>query len=222
MSKKYYVFCDSNCKYESMTKEQIIAAISQAVNEGKIGNIDTGFVTTIKTISGTPLKFFVGTQSEYELLSDSQKVNLFAIITNDTTKESLLAALEGLRGEVTALTERSQGFGDFSTVPKHGSQVNGHPVALSESGYYHIFFKRTNSTTLIDFGVVYWQKGYSVQKLITVPSVNVDDLTVEDSAPCTLYIGTDGVTVGIDDDGEEIPYTNYTIYAVKLCSREII
>lgn len=97
MDRKYYVLCDSNCKFESMTKEQIFAAITQAVNERKIGDIDTGFVTTVKTINGTPLKFFVGTQSEYELLSASQKENLFAIITNDTSKESMLATLEEIR-----------------------------------------------------------------------------------------------------------------------------
>lgn len=91
-----YVLCGQNCKYESMTKEQILAAIIQAVNEGTIGNIDTGFITTVKTITGTPLSFFVGTQDEYEALTDAQKTNLFAIITNDTTKEGLERAVETL------------------------------------------------------------------------------------------------------------------------------
>lgn len=88
-----YVICDQNCKFESMTKEQILTAITQAVNEGKIGDIDGGFITTVKTINGTPLRFFVGEQAEYDALPDYDKINLFAIITNDITKENLFDAI---------------------------------------------------------------------------------------------------------------------------------
>lgn len=95
--RKYYVLCEQNCKFESMTKEQILTAISQAVNEGTIGDIDTGFVTKIRTINNKDLKFFVGQQSEYELLTNAEKDNLFAIITNDTTKEALLQAISDLQ-----------------------------------------------------------------------------------------------------------------------------
>ena len=41
----------------------------------------------VKTINDTTLKFFVGTQSEYEALTDVQKQDLFAIITDDATRE---------------------------------------------------------------------------------------------------------------------------------------
>lgn len=91
---KVYVICDNNCKYEGMTKEAILAAIAQAIETGTVGECDTGFITTIKTINGSPLKFFVGEQSEYEALSEEAKANLFAIITNDTTKDALLAAVD--------------------------------------------------------------------------------------------------------------------------------
>ena len=91
-----YVICDQNCKFESMTKEQILTAIAQAVETGEIKDVDTGFVTTIKTISGTPLRFFVGEQSEYDALTEEDKKNLFAIISNDTTKEGILAYLAEL------------------------------------------------------------------------------------------------------------------------------
>lgn len=102
---KVYVICDQNCKFEGMTKEQILTAITQAVNNGTIGNLDTGFITTIKTITGTPLKFFVGEQSEYEALTDDQKENLFAIITNDETKNGILTILETLQTNYTKLRE---------------------------------------------------------------------------------------------------------------------
>lgn len=98
-----YVICDANCKFEGMTKEQIYAAILQAVNEGTIGDIDSGFVQTIKTINGIGLKFFLGTQAEYEALTDEEKENLFAIITNDTTKEGIIKAITDLQNELNEI-----------------------------------------------------------------------------------------------------------------------
>lgn len=97
---KVYVLCDANCRWESMTKEQILTAIMQAVNEGEVGDIDTGFIQTIKTINGTPLRFFVGTQAEYEALTDDDKQNLFAVITNDTVGDGIKAAIEELQKTV--------------------------------------------------------------------------------------------------------------------------
>lgn len=100
--RKYYCICDNGCKFETLTKEQILTAIEQAVNGGTIKDVDAGFVTTIKTISGAPLKFFVGAQSEYESLGESQKRNLFAVITNDANKEALFDAIESVRSEFDA------------------------------------------------------------------------------------------------------------------------
>lgn len=140
---KVFVICDNNCKYEGMTKEQILAAIVQAVNEGTIGEIDTGFITTIKTVNGTPLKFFVGTQAEYEALADKQ--DLFAIITNDTTKEGLLGAFSTLQ---TDFNEFARGISDGTIVVMNASQLNnngtifarrsillGSPMTVAASDY---------------------------------------------------------------------------------------
>ena len=94
---RVYVFCDHNCKYEGLTKEQILTAIYQAVNDGIITDINAGFIQTIKTINNTALKFFVGSQSEYDALPEMDKQNLFAIITDDTTREDMTAFLEDLK-----------------------------------------------------------------------------------------------------------------------------
>ena len=104
--RKYYCFCDSGCKFETMSKEQILAAITQALNGGGIGEVDTGFITTIKTINGTPLKFFVGTQSEYEILTDKEKQNLFALITNDIAREAFLEAIDEIQRRLYSIEER--------------------------------------------------------------------------------------------------------------------
>lgn len=98
-----YVICDQNCKYEGMTKEQILSAIMQAVNEGTISDIDAGFITSVKTINGQTLRFFMGEKSAYDALSEEQKVGLFAVITNDTTMMHTMQAIEELEANYSAL-----------------------------------------------------------------------------------------------------------------------
>lgn len=118
---KVYVICDQNCLYEGMTKEQILAAITQAVNEGTIGDCDTGFIQTIKTINGLPLRFFVGDQATYNALSDEQKENLYAIITNDTTQDGINAAIEELQ---TNVRENTNTLGvTTKTVAQHDQDI---------------------------------------------------------------------------------------------------
>lgn len=127
-----YVICNNNCKYEGMTKEQILTAIAQAVSEGKISNIDTGFITTIKTINGAPLKFFVGTQAEYEALTTDQKHNLFAIITNDTTKADINEILETLTKELDDakinIADIMENFAKLSSAFTQTGSINGYPI----------------------------------------------------------------------------------------------
>lgn len=94
---KVYVICDQNCKFEGMAKEQIHAAIMQAVTTGRIADVDAGFVTKVKTINGKYIKFFIGEQAAYDALSDAEKKDdLFAIITNDQNKAGLFEILEAL------------------------------------------------------------------------------------------------------------------------------
>lgn len=92
--KKYYCFCGSNCKYETMTREQILAAIVQAVETGEIRDVDTGFVTKIKEKNGGRyVTFWVGTQAEYNAL-ESTAENCVYIITDDAAMEDLRKYVE--------------------------------------------------------------------------------------------------------------------------------
>ena len=125
-NRNYYVLCRDNCKFESMTKEQILTAITQAVNEGTIGDIDAGFVTTIKTINGTALRFFVGSQYEYETLSEDERDGVFAIITNDTTKDGITEAIKNLQDEIKDIATEVQ-----KTVVASGSWSIGGVIATS-------------------------------------------------------------------------------------------
>lgn len=147
-----YVICNSNCKFEGMTKEQILTAIAQAVESGKISDVDTGFITTIKTIKGQPLKFFVGERSEYEALTEDEKKNLFAIITNDTTKESLMNIVEEMQDildgksavpkatNATSLT-RTENILDYD-----GNWIEKVPIERGKTYIFSVYFRWGDKT----------------------------------------------------------------------------
>lgn len=119
---KVYVICDSNCKWEGMTKEQIYAAITQAVQTGTIGNCDTGFITTIKTINGKPLRFFAGGVEEYNALTEAEKQDLFAIFNVDATKDDILKAIENLKDGTDQV--HSAKNADFATEAGNSNTSN--------------------------------------------------------------------------------------------------
>ena len=66
-------------------------------------------VEEVKALTGEALRFFVGTQAQYEALTD--KTNLLAIITDDATKETL----HTLAQAVAALEERVNNSQDNSS-----------------------------------------------------------------------------------------------------------
>lgn len=85
----YYVLDTGDNKIESMSKEQILAAITQAVENGTISDVDTGFVTTIKEQNHQQgLKFWYGTMAEFNALGSKQP-NTFYIFSDDTTLQDI-------------------------------------------------------------------------------------------------------------------------------------
>ena len=81
-------------------------------------------VIGVRTVDGGLLHIFVGTQAQFETLTEEQKQNLFAIITDDGKAEELQNILDGVQ-----------------VVPKAAFLNLGAPVLntakkLTESGYY--------------------------------------------------------------------------------------
>lgn len=102
---KYYVRCEMGCKHEAMSKEQTLTAITQAVETGEIKDVDTGFVTKIKEQNaGAALTFWVGTQAQYNAITEKAQ-NCFYVITDDTTKADVDAAIIDLEKQIEAIGE---------------------------------------------------------------------------------------------------------------------
>lgn len=104
-SGKYYVLGFGNNLIEGMTKEQILAAITQAVESHTIFDVDTGFVTTLKEQNAnTGLKFWIGTTAQYNAIQEKDN-DCFYILTDDTELEDIQDAIETLTGKVNAISE---------------------------------------------------------------------------------------------------------------------
>ena len=91
--RKYYCLCEANCRFETMSKEQILAAIAQAAEHGLVFDENAAFITQIKEKNaGNTLSFWVGTQAQYNaLVANGEKDPLCHYILTDGEK-TLLAA----------------------------------------------------------------------------------------------------------------------------------
>ena len=77
-----YVFDDARNLFEGLDKEEIHTLITQIISGQTIPDLDTGFVTKLKEQNhNTPLKFWIGTQAEYNAI-DTPEQNCFYIFSD--------------------------------------------------------------------------------------------------------------------------------------------
>ena len=70
----YYVLCDDDCRYEGMTKEQILTSIAQAVEQGYVSDPDSAVFSQIKEVrAGEAVRIWVGTEAEFNAISPVPK-----------------------------------------------------------------------------------------------------------------------------------------------------
>ena len=104
--RSYYCISDDNCKFPSMTSEQILAAIAQATGNTP-QNVDNAFVTKLKEMnSGGDLTVWIGTSAEYAAIvaADALVPNRLYITTDDTFESGVTEAIEELRSQIAALS----------------------------------------------------------------------------------------------------------------------
>lgn len=127
--KKVYVLDDGANQYEAMTREQIIAAITQAVNDGTISDIDAGFITKIQEMNKKGiLKWWVGTQAEFNAL-ETKDSNTLYLFTDDPLYQDIINALTEM--EEKLLTQIEDKIG--SRVEKIEGSIENINETLSNS-----------------------------------------------------------------------------------------
>lgn len=144
--KKYYCFCSSNCKYETMTKEQILAAIAQAVEGGAVVDPNAGFITKVKeTNGGGYITFWVGRQSQYNAIEKKDASCLY-IITDETTQADFEAAIQTLSeatetaaaqaAEAQKTADEAEGYADRAYVAAGTAQATANNAySLANTAY---------------------------------------------------------------------------------------
>lgn len=120
----YYVIGAGNNLYEGMTKEQILAAITQAIETHTITDVDTGFVTTIKEKNkNNPLSVWVGTEAEYNAIQNKQP-NCLYIKTDDSTLEAIGEQIDAISGQINSINERLENDFKYVMASSHVVAVN--------------------------------------------------------------------------------------------------
>lgn len=101
--RKFYVICEDNCKFESMTKEQIVAAIVEATGNTPT-NVDAAFITKIKEQnSNNPVKIWIGTQAEYNALTEKDGDTVY--FYDDTNIEDLQKSIINIINGTTPVAQ---------------------------------------------------------------------------------------------------------------------
>lgn len=167
---------------------------------------DTSLVGSIETINKEPLHFFVGTQAEYEALNNADKQNLFAIISDDTTAETIENAINVLQERCDAFADGtvivgkalcdSEGNSIVETYATKDSIV-GFPEptykpvtienynSISSKGYYY-FEIVFNDGTHYHLGMLYWDGKSQTRTWIMQPDLWEYYLNISDYGKVTL------------------------------------
>lgn len=197
----YFVLCADNCKFEGMTKEQILTAISEAVSTGEIKDVDTGFVTTVKEQnSGAGVKFWFGTSAQYNAIAEKES-NCFYVLTDDTTKSDIESAIinlqkanEAMQSNIGRLLSRPEAgrvlFDDTTDPIVTGSEDR---TIAGLNGYNMIFVTNANNTFSAVLTNLYGNNNY--YGIGSVRTVEDGSGSIENTGVITVTLGTDGEDV---------------------------
>ena len=118
MGKNYYCICDSNCKYPTMTTEQIMAAIQQAAKDGLVYDPDAAVVTKVKELNAEKaLTFWVGTKAQYNAVSKKDPY-CYYIITDKSQDEATEKATAALTAAEEAKSTATAALNVANAAPK--------------------------------------------------------------------------------------------------------
>ena len=175
-----YVHDENHNRYEGMTREQIINAIVQAVEQGEIIDLDDGFITKIKEQNGNNnIQIWIGTSAQFSALQTKNANTLYILSDDDSADDwdQIAEAVEDLADEITKIKN-----GDDNTVvykatnainAQYTSITNGGwdigktgTTAFSEAGFYVVRYNV--GLTTYQFFIVYDGQTTSIATTITL------------------------------------------------------
>ena len=181
--KRYTILKSINAVDDIPEKVDFLADVQKLIDElsqevGEIADIlanDTKFAqavidacggqTKITTINGIALRFFVGDQAEFDALSEPEKLNLFAIITDDTAKERMLEEIRNIGEHAEENEAKIEGVIDDKPYFLNGLKSNNARYITSASG-----FDISTLRTFQDLGVYVFSSAFFVGALTGFPA----------------------------------------------------
>lgn len=107
--KKFYCLSQNDCRYETLDKESILAAIAEATGTIPSGvDIDSGFITKIQEQNkNVQLKFWRGSQAEYNALEEKDN-NTHYIVIDDTFRDDTNNSISTLSNNLQLISASTQ------------------------------------------------------------------------------------------------------------------
>lgn len=115
--RNYYCFCDDDCRFPTMTREQIFSAIADATGNTPT-NVDDAFVTKLREMNRNGnLSFWIGTTAQYNAIVAAGDLvqDCLYITTDDDPLGEMAAEIDRINTAVAAL-EACSGV-DLGTAP---------------------------------------------------------------------------------------------------------
>ena len=118
---KYYCYSDNDCKYPTMTAEQILTAIQQAIENGAITDPDEAIISKLGEMNASnTVQVWIGTEAQFNALSGINRVSkcvirigtdgVLYLCTDDTTLEDIGSGSgSGSGGSIEAATAETIG-----------------------------------------------------------------------------------------------------------------
>lgn len=141
-----YAIGKDNNYFETMTKEQIIAAIQTAAAGGSLeGFNNCAFVSCIKEINkNSSFSVWIGTKAEYNAIAEPAK-NVLYLFTDDPLREDLPNAVDEIKAEINksnnliaehdlTISNQSKKISDQNnTLQAQANILSNHDVRISEN-----------------------------------------------------------------------------------------
>lgn len=225
----YHVIADDKTKAESMTKEQILAAIAQAIGTGTISDVDTGFITRIRELNrNIGLKFWIGTTAEYNAIQ-IKETNCFYILTDDTELEDIETVVNGFQSEIDELADSVSALG--STVSDQGDEITALQTASETYADNFRVINAKKDWTILNQTVSYDDEIYiplSMPHDEDLPAITIGDFRVVkvrvagDEILCNVYKVSDSVCYIRGVSGGNASTSTLAITVINLkCSTDV-
>lgn len=188
----YYVIGEDNCRFPSLTREQIYEAIAGAT--GNVPqNVDDAFITRLKEQnSQKPLKIWIGTQAEFNALDEKDLDTLYYYDDNDY--EELLAKITNILNGTTPVETAENSVNVTTSINGQALtdifESNGKKVKNATASD-----SATNVTTNINdipLNQIFESDGITAKKATTANKVKITDIGIETSKTQTVALTQGG------------------------------